>query len=149
MRRWCHWINTHINEPLAVRTTLIFGTMWVTYLFFAYGFLPLLFPKYMIPIMYWSSTVQLWALPLIMVGQNVLGRASERQAAQQFRLVIHIDQLTQDLHTMMAAQRDMLDAQVRLNEAVLHTIRQIQAKTDEIDAQVDALTLREDRTDGD
>lgn len=67
------------NEWIAVKGTLIFGSMWTTYLFFCYGFLPIMFPKYMDKFLYWSNTVQLWSLPLLMVGQVVLGRAAEKR----------------------------------------------------------------------
>jgi len=67
------------NERIAVRATLIFGSMWMTYLFFFYGFIPVLFPKDMNTFLYWSNTVQLWSLPLIMVGQNVLDRVREKR----------------------------------------------------------------------
>lgn len=73
---------TALNERLAVRATRVFGSMPTTYLFFAYGFLPVLFPAWMNTLLYWSNTVQLWSLPLLMVGTAVLGRATERQAKE-------------------------------------------------------------------
>lgn len=30
-------------------------------------------------LLYWSNTVQLWSLPLLMCGQVVIGRAAEKQ----------------------------------------------------------------------
>jgi hypothetical protein len=71
-----------LNERIAMRGTLIFGTMWVTYLFFIYGFLPILFPDHMSNFLYWSNTVQLWSLPLLMVGTNLLGRTSEKRSKE-------------------------------------------------------------------
>jgi hypothetical protein len=71
-----------LNERIAIRGTLIFGTMWVTYLFFIYGFLPLIFPGQMDKFLYWSNTIQLWSLPLLMVGTNLLGRASEKRSKE-------------------------------------------------------------------
>jgi hypothetical protein len=56
--------------------------MWMTYMFFLYGFGPVLFPSAMTTMLYWSNTVQLWSLPLLMVGQNVMGRASEKRALE-------------------------------------------------------------------
>jgi hypothetical protein len=73
-----------VNERIAVMSTVIFGSMWMFYAFFLYGFLPLL-PKlapYQNKFLYWGSWVQLWALPLLMVGGIVLSRASERRAAE-------------------------------------------------------------------
>ena len=75
------WV-TKLNECLAVKGTLIFGTMGVTYLFFLYGFLPILFPGQMDKFLYWSNTIQLWSLPLLMVGTNLLGRAAEKRSKE-------------------------------------------------------------------
>ncbi|MDH6141168.1 membrane protein implicated in regulation of membrane protease activity [Kitasatospora sp. GP30] len=73
---------SEFNERLAVRATRVFGSMPTTYLFFAYGFLPVLVPAWMATLLYWSNTVQLWSLPLLMVGQAVLGRAAERRSSE-------------------------------------------------------------------
>ncbi|HZP82888.1 MAG TPA: hypothetical protein VFB21_14705 [Chthonomonadaceae bacterium] len=73
-----------VNERIAVMSTLIFGSMWMFYAFFLYGFLPLLpqLAPYQDKFLYWGSWIQLWALPLLMVGGIVLNRASERRAAE-------------------------------------------------------------------
>lgn len=68
------------NDYVAVKGVNIFGTMTMTYLFFLYGFLPLFIPEQQENLLYISNTVQLWSLPLIIVGQNLLGRDSERRA---------------------------------------------------------------------
>jgi hypothetical protein len=95
-----HWISS-FNERVAVRTTLIFGSMWATYAFFLYGFIPIVWPSAMTTLLYWSNTVQLWSLPLLMVGQNVLGRAAVRQAAETH------DAVMQELE-LLRAERDQL-----------------------------------------
>jgi hypothetical protein len=76
------------NERLAVRATWAFGTMWAFYVFTAYGLLPLLFPGAINTLLYWSNVVQLVALPLLAVGQSVLGRAAERQAKETHDAVL-------------------------------------------------------------
>jgi hypothetical protein len=62
--------------------TKAFGTMWVCYLFMIYGFLPLfaIFRPAQDTFLYWSNWVQLWSLPLILVGTNILGRDAEVRA---------------------------------------------------------------------
>jgi len=149
MRRWIRWVDTHINEPLAVRLTLTMGTMWVTYLFFLYGFIPIIWPHAEVTALYWSNTVQLWALPAIMVGQNVLSRASDRQAERQYHMVEQITELAAESQTMMAAQREMVTTLIHLSEAMTAMLARIEAKTVEIDAEVDALTERGGMTDAD
>lgn len=90
------------NERLAVRATRAFGSMWTTYAFFAYGFLPVLLPGAMTALLYWSNTVQLWSLPLLMVGQAVLGRAAERQAKETHDAVIEELSLIREERTQLA-----------------------------------------------
>ncbi|MFI9271911.1 hypothetical protein ACIGXM_14490 [Kitasatospora sp. NPDC052896] len=68
---------TRINESIAVAATRVFGSMWTTYTFFAYGFLPVIFPSWMTALLYWSNTVQLWSLPLLLVGSAVLTRGTQ------------------------------------------------------------------------
>lgn len=75
------------NEWVAVKATDIFGTMYTTYALFLYGFLPLLFPGLMVTLLYWSNTVQLWSLPLLMVGTAVTGRSVTRQAKETHDMV--------------------------------------------------------------
>lgn len=69
---------------MAEKATLVFGTMWMFYAFFVYGLLPLIpfFAPFQSQIFYWSGWVQLWALPLLMVGQNVMGRSAELRAQE-------------------------------------------------------------------
>ncbi len=80
--RLCGEFVLQFNDALAITCTRAFGTMWVFYLFFLFGFVPVLWPAKMSELLYWSNTVQLWALPLLMVGQHLLGRASERRAQE-------------------------------------------------------------------
>jgi hypothetical protein len=71
-----------LNERIAVTATGAFGSMWAFYVLVLYGLLPLLVPSAMTTLLYWSNCVQLVALPLLAVGQGVLGRAAERQARE-------------------------------------------------------------------
>jgi non-ribosomal peptide synthetase component E (peptide arylation enzyme) len=70
------------NETVAVWLTKAFGTMWVCYAFMVYGLLPVfaLFHPQQDAFLYWSNWVQLWSLPLILVGTNILGREAEERA---------------------------------------------------------------------
>jgi hypothetical protein len=86
------------NEWLAAHATLVFGSMWMTYAFCLYGFIPVIWPSAMNTLLYWSNTVQLWSLPLLMVGQNVLGRAAERRAIETHDAVMEELGLLRDAH---------------------------------------------------
>jgi hypothetical protein len=71
-----------INETLALHLTKAFGTMWICYAFMVYGVLPAfaIFHPYQASFLYWSNWVQLWSLPLILVGTNILGRNAEKRS---------------------------------------------------------------------
>ena len=86
------------NERVAVRGTLVFGSMWVTYMFFLYGLAPIMFPGRMNDLLYWSNTVQLWSLPLLMVGTNLLGRSSEARSLETHDAVMSELQDIKDEH---------------------------------------------------
>jgi hypothetical protein len=77
----------YANEWLAIKGTKAFGTMAAFYICLVYGLLPLWFPGQQDTILYWSNFAQLAALPLLMVGQNLLDRAAERRAQKQYEMV--------------------------------------------------------------
>jgi hypothetical protein len=99
-----------INDFVALKLTLIFGTMWTCYLFFVYGLLPCipLFTPYQNTLMYWSGWIQLWALPLLMVGQNVLGKASEKRAQDTYDMVKYELQVVKDEQNNAKLEREDL-----------------------------------------
>lgn len=81
-----------INTRLAVALTKGVGTMWTAYTFVVlaviglFAILGLLSPIVALLVAWTSQTfLQLVFLPIIMVGQNVLGRKQELQADEQFR----------------------------------------------------------------
>lgn len=108
-----------LNERVASSATILFGSMWTFYLFFLYGFLPTLpaLSKYQDKFLYWGSWVQLWALPLLMVGGIVLNRATERRAAEDH------ETLMLELETLKALRSDMDDLKQSLAEIKLAIIR--------------------------
>jgi len=79
------------NTRFAVGLTQRVGTMWTAYTFAVlaiiglFAILGLLAPLVVLLVAWVSQTfIQLVLLPIIMVGQNVLGRKSELQADEQF-----------------------------------------------------------------
>jgi hypothetical protein len=98
------------NEWLAAHATVVFGSMWMTYAFFLYGFVPVLLPHAMTVALYISNTVQLWSLPLLMVGSNVLGRAAERRALETHDTVMEELALLRAEHAATAAKTAELHA---------------------------------------
>lgn len=71
------------NTWLAVKITQGMATMWCAYAFLLWSLIPLVWPQAQGVVFYVSGgIIQLVALSLIMVGQNVIGEASERRAIE-------------------------------------------------------------------
>jgi ABC-type multidrug transport system fused ATPase/permease subunit len=97
-----------VNTRIAVGLTKSVGTMWTAYTFAALAIvglmaiIGLLSPIVALLVVWISQTfLQLTLLPIIMVGQNVLGRKSELQADEQFNTTMSsyndIEQVMQHL----------------------------------------------------
>lgn len=71
------------NEELAARIVLTVATMECVYAFGFFVLIPVFFPTAEPIVQYISSALlQLTFLPLIMVGQDVMGRKAEKQRQQ-------------------------------------------------------------------
>jgi len=78
------------NEKVAIVATRYFGSMWTFWLFCGWAFLPLIpaLSIYKEAILYISSGfIQLSALPLIIVGQEVLCRDSEYRSKRDQEMI--------------------------------------------------------------
>jgi uncharacterized membrane protein len=116
--------NEHVgfNGWLAAGITHGFGSMWAFYALVIWmvgwmvlatlGFSIFKFDQYPFTfLLFLSNLVQLWALPVLAVGQQVLSRASDKQALQTYQdaeAVLHltdeIHKLTKEIHRLVAAQ---------------------------------------------
>jgi hypothetical protein len=79
-----------LNEKIAIIFTKCFGNMFTFWAFCGWAFLPLIpvLSNYKETILYISSGfIQLAALPLIMVGQEVLGRDSEKRSLKDHEMI--------------------------------------------------------------
>jgi len=69
-----------LNDWLAVKITKGMANMFCAYIFLIWSLIPLVFPQAQNIVFYVSGgIIQLVALSLIMVGQNVLGREAEKR----------------------------------------------------------------------
>lgn len=111
------------NGWLAATITRSFGSMWAFYALIVWmlGWMGLAtirfwifrFDQYPFTfLLFLSNLVQLWALPVLAVGQQVLSRASDKQALQTYEdaeAVLHltdeIHRLTKEIHTLVSAQK--------------------------------------------
>jgi hypothetical protein len=109
-----------LNDRLAVLITDSVGTMWCAYVFalLALISLPTAIAGGIGPIISWiaQTFLQLVLLSIIMVGQKVAARASDKQAAQTYkdaetlltingelhRLITINNELTEEIHTAVA-----------------------------------------------
>ena len=100
------------NGWLAVGISKGFGSMWAFYvlIFWMLGWMALAsigfsifkFDKYPFTfLLFLSNLVQLWALPVLAVGQQVLSRASDKQALQTYQDAEAVLQLTDEIHKLI------------------------------------------------
>jgi hypothetical protein len=99
------------NGWLAAGITRGFGSMWAFYLLVIWmlgwmalaslGFWLFQFDKYPFTfLLFLSNLVQLWALPVLAVGQQVLSRSSDKQALQTYQDAEALLELTDRIHGM-------------------------------------------------
>ena len=77
------------NDWLAITITKGMATMWCAYIFLVWSLIPLVWPEAQSTVFYVSGgIIQLVALSLIMVGQNVTGQATGKQAKETHDTVL-------------------------------------------------------------
>ena len=80
----------NLNERIATNATKYFGSMWTFWIFCIWAFIPLIpaLEVYKETILYISSGfIQLAALPLIMVGQDIMGRTAEIRSQEDHEMI--------------------------------------------------------------
>jgi hypothetical protein len=60
-------------------------------------------------LLFLSNLVQLWALPVLAVGQQVLSRASDKQALQTFQDAEAVLQLTDEISKLIKVNNKLTD----------------------------------------
>ena len=109
-----NWLRS-FNEKIATWGVKNFGTMFCFWICFFYGFLaiiPVLAP-YQNTLLYWSSWVQLWALPLLMVGNIILSRDAEKRANQDHETLMAEFQEIKEVHAELHALLDQIRKQTK------------------------------------
>jgi hypothetical protein len=78
-----------VNGRIALTLTTVVGTMWCAYAFAALALvvLPEALGGGILPLVQWVSQtfIQLVMLSVIMVGQNIMGRASDKRAVMTYK----------------------------------------------------------------
>lgn len=127
------------NEKLAIWLTHSVGTMWTAYAFAMIAVVGLfailgLFNPLVALLVAWASQtlIQLVLLPVIMVGQNVLGRKAELQADEQFRTTMStyhdIEQIMQHLSAQDAELLHQTKMLIHLLEKNGMSLQQLEAE---------------------
>jgi uncharacterized membrane protein len=121
-----HRVHTGLNGRIAIFITRKFGNMWTFYILalWMFGWMGLstagiwLFKRDPYPfnfLLFLSNLVQLFALPILAVGQQVLSKSSDKQAEQTYRdaeAILHLQDemsrlvkinktLTEEIHMML------------------------------------------------
>ncbi len=103
-----------INERVGVFVTRLVGNMWTAYLFTVWSLLPLVVPQMTLIVQYVSQDIiQLVLLSVIMVGQDVASRESERRHDTQMSKLdsevlaelAELKQLHRELHAKLDAKQ--------------------------------------------
>lgn len=112
--------NTGFNGRLAVFITKKFGTMGAFYILvvWMFGWMILatagfwLFRQDPYPftfLLFLSNLVQLFVLPILAVGQQVLSRASDKQAQQTYKDAEAILKLQDEIHRLIVANNKLTE----------------------------------------
>jgi hypothetical protein len=101
------------NGWLAVQITKVVGSMWCAYAFAALALisLPAAIQQGTVAIVSWISQtfLQLVLLSVIMVGQQVLAKASDKQALQTFNDAEALLKLSDDIHRLIKVNNKLTD----------------------------------------
>jgi hypothetical protein len=101
------------NGRLAVLITKIVGSMWCAYAFAAIALisLPDAIHQGTVAVVSWVSQtfLQLVLLSVIMVGQQVLAKASDKQALQTFKDTEAVLELTDQIHRLIELNNKLTD----------------------------------------
>jgi hypothetical protein len=106
-------IVSRINEILAMRITLLVGSIWAFYAFVIFGLTPLLWPQYEEQILYWSNFLQLIFLPVITVGTAIMSRGTEARAAQDHTAIQREFALLKEMNASMSRALAAIGEDVR------------------------------------
>ena len=94
------WLAVGISKGFAFYVLIFWMLGWMVLA--SIGFSIFKFDKYPFTfLLFLSNLVQLWALPVLAVGQQVLSRASDKQALQTYQDAEAVLQLTDEIHKLI------------------------------------------------
>jgi uncharacterized membrane protein len=128
------------NTKIAISLTNLVGSMWTAYLFAGIAFIGLLailgvFSSGIVILVSWVSQtlIQLVLLPVIMVGQNVLGRKAELQSDEQFRTTMSTYHDIEQIMQHLSAQDEEL---LRHTKILIHLLEKNGISLQQLGAEI-------------
>lgn len=115
-----------VNEKIAIGSTLAMSTMWCVYAFLLWSFIPEVLPQSRDFVSYVAGAVQLITIPMIMVGQKLLDRSSEKRALK-------------DHQTLMKQFEEIKKISQTVNEHVEHLEKLNDGNSKEFEAWTEVL----------
>jgi hypothetical protein len=103
-----------VNDVLALRITMVVGSIWAFYAFVIFGLTPLLWPESEEQILYWSNFLQLIFLPVITVGTALLTRDTRAQSDEDHQTIRKEFELLQEAHHQLGTS--LSDINLGLNK---------------------------------
>lgn len=121
-----HHDSLSMNERIALKATNAFGSMPMFYLFIIWALLPIIpiLAQFQPIILYISAgIIQLVALPLIIVGQNLQSRHTEIRAEEEFKTTNTTYKDIEHILKHLDAQDEELLKQSKLIKEILSKIQ--------------------------
>lgn len=100
-----------LNAKVGLRITVIVGTMWAAYVFGAIAFISLpdnIHSTQLLILWISSSFLQLVLLPVIIVGQNIQAKASDKRAEATFNDAAAVLEEAKQIQAHLLAQDDAI-----------------------------------------
>jgi uncharacterized membrane protein len=109
-----------LNDRIAVFVTKYFGTMWAFYALIIWMIIWILLaqlgigvfkldPYPFIFLLFLSNLVQMFALPVLAVGQQILSRSSDKQARQTYKDAEAILKLQDEVHRLIKINNELTE----------------------------------------
>lgn len=114
----------NLNDKIAIWATKAFGSMWMFWAFLLMSgvvpFLPFVTGAKDTILYISSGVIQLTALPLLMVGQNLTGRAAEVRDEADHDMILQEFQELKEMHqesrVVLESIRDLIESGKKIQE---------------------------------
>ncbi len=110
LNRLALWITQKVGTPIFFLGIFTWTLIWLLWNMFAPRFLRFdPFPGFVLWL-FISNMVQLFLMPLIMIGQNLQGRGAEERAKNDYKINLKAEKEIKQIQTQLAMILERLDA---------------------------------------